>query len=101
MALVSPMTYTTVKQVAQATALHHSGEIPCGTGSFSKANVAASAPASASVSPLARYNGKLMNSIWGLYNMYASHTFQKNIEPACNGTHDWNDPEWLQAENDS
>lgn len=38
--------------------------------------------ASASLPPLARYNGKLMNSIWGLYNMYGPHAFQKNTELA-------------------
>lgn len=26
------------------------------------------------------YNSKLMNSIWGMYNLYASHAFQKNSE---------------------
>lgn len=26
------------------------------------------------------YNSKLMNSIWGLYNRYAPHAFQKNSE---------------------
>jgi hypothetical protein len=30
--------------------------------------------------PHARYNSKLMNSIWGLYNQYAPHAFQKNQE---------------------
>jgi len=27
-----------------------------------------------------KYNGKLMNSIWGMYNMYAPPSFQKNSE---------------------
>lgn len=27
-----------------------------------------------------RYNSKLMNSIWGAYNQYAPHAFQKNLE---------------------
>ena len=30
---------------------------------------------------LPHYNDKLMNSIWGLYNRYAPHAFQKNNEP--------------------
>lgn len=29
---------------------------------------------------LPKYNGKLMNSIWGQYNLYAAHAFQKNSE---------------------
>jgi len=29
---------------------------------------------------LPNYNSKLMNSIWGQYNLYASHAFQKNSE---------------------
>jgi len=29
---------------------------------------------------LTNYNSKLMNSIWGQYNLYASHAFQKNSE---------------------
>ncbi|GFQ77745.1 uncharacterized protein TNCT_420271 [Trichonephila clavata] len=32
---------------------------------------------------LQNYNNKLMNSIWGQYNLYAAHAFQKNNE----GTH--------------
>lgn len=27
-----------------------------------------------------KYNSKLMNSIWGLYNQYAPPAFQKNLE---------------------
>jgi hypothetical protein len=30
-----------------------------------------------------KYNGKLMNSIWGMYNMYAPPSFQKNNEGGC------------------
>ena len=30
--------------------------------------------------PPAKYNDKLMNSIWGLYNQYAPPSFQKNSE---------------------
>jgi len=30
--------------------------------------------------PPAKYNDKLMNSIWGLYNQYAPPSFQKNYE---------------------
>ncbi|GIY41299.1 uncharacterized protein CDAR_303991 [Caerostris darwini] len=29
---------------------------------------------------LQNYNNKLMNSIWGQYNLYAAHAFQKNNE---------------------
>lgn len=28
--------------------------------------------------PLLKYNSKLMNSIWGLYNRYSVHNFKKN-----------------------
>ncbi|CAL1288730.1 unnamed protein product [Larinioides sclopetarius] len=31
---------------------------------------------------LQNYNNKLMNSIWGQYNLYAAHAFQKNNEGA-------------------
>lgn len=34
--------------------------------------------------PPAKYNGKLMNSIWGLYNQYAPPSFQKNYEKSSN-----------------
>lgn len=33
---------------------------------------------------LHKYNEKLMNSIWGLYNMNAPHAFQKNTEVGSN-----------------
>lgn len=35
-----------------------------------------------------KYNSKLMNSIWGLYNRYSVHNFKKNTdakEGACGG----------------
>lgn len=34
---------------------------------------------------LTNYNSKLMNSIWGQYNLYAAHAFQKNNEGAYSG----------------
>lgn len=37
-------------------------------------------PTSTVETSLAKYNPKLMNSIWGLYNRYAPHSFQKNCE---------------------
>ncbi|XP_064482370.1 uncharacterized protein LOC135395090 [Ornithodoros turicata] len=38
------------------------------------------APINTQEATLPRYNPKLMNSIWGLYNRYAPHSFQKNCE---------------------
>ncbi|KFM72631.1 hypothetical protein X975_00334, partial [Stegodyphus mimosarum] len=35
---------------------------------------------------LPNYNSKLMNSIWGQYNLYASHAFQKNNEGSYSGS---------------
>nr|XP_054929681.1 uncharacterized protein LOC126537099 isoform X3 [Dermacentor andersoni] len=41
-------------------------------------------PTSTVETTLPKYNPKLMNSIWGLYNRYAPHSFQKNCEiPSC------------------
>lgn len=27
-----------------------------------------------------KYNSKMMNSIWGMYNRYSVHNFKKNID---------------------
>ncbi|KAH7952706.1 hypothetical protein HPB49_000434 [Dermacentor silvarum] len=40
-------------------------------------------PTSTVETTLPKYNPKLMNSIWGLYNRYAPHSFQKNCEIPC------------------
>ncbi|CAM1306215.1 Uncharacterised protein g4279 [Pycnogonum litorale] len=44
-----------------------------------------------SMLPLARlpdrYNVKFMKSVWGMYNRYGPHSFQKNAEPALFGGH--------------
>ncbi|XP_077519638.1 uncharacterized protein LOC144129394 [Amblyomma americanum] len=40
-------------------------------------------PTSTVKTTLPKYNPKLMNSIWGLYNRYAPHSFQKNCEIPC------------------
>ncbi|XP_040076973.1 uncharacterized protein LOC8032119 isoform X1 [Ixodes scapularis] len=45
-------------------------------------NVIFEPPTSTVETTLAKYNPKLMNSIWGLYNRYAPHSFQKNCEIA-------------------
>jgi len=42
---------------------------------------------------LTNYNSKLMNSIWGQYNLYAAHAFQKNNEGSCSGINFLNVPQ--------
>ncbi|XP_052128648.1 uncharacterized protein LOC113201682 isoform X2 [Frankliniella occidentalis] len=34
--------------------------------------------------PPLKYNSKLMNSIWGLYNRYSVHNFKKNTDGEAN-----------------
>lgn len=32
-----------------------------------------------------KYNSKMMNSIWGMYNRYSVHNFKKNIDDKVGG----------------
>ncbi|XP_022658585.1 uncharacterized protein LOC111249895 isoform X1 [Varroa destructor] len=87
MALISVMAYKAVEHVKQAGAFDAANETTSGTTGNALNAEAAVNTLSATVPPPARYNGKLMNSIWGLYNMHASHAFQKNIELAPGVAH--------------